>query len=239
MSKNFILIGTLFFIVLSITTLSHYRKNLSVIKSVESDFIKKCYQYSKITESGLTDSAWLKMNINKKIDTINGEYRNLPAEKDSKIGSFSGLFEPIGIKSSEQIANVWWESASEGIFITEQLKIVFTDEYAFVLFGEMIDRGDGIHVYKDSTKLTRGFQMTQIDCEQLEEQLAVEKYIKENIETIITDKPVLGGKWYVVSIKISKDSKIGNIIYEDGHIQGRANFKYTFDANWEIVITIF
>jgi hypothetical protein len=43
------------------------------------------------------------------------------------------------------------------------------------LYGEMIDRGDGIYMYKDTNALTPSFNMWQIDCLQLVEKITALK----------------------------------------------------------------
>lgn len=60
----------------------------------------------------------------------------------------------------------------------------------------------------------------------LDDKVIVEKYIRENIKNIVTEEPVLGGSWYLASIDIDTSTKTGTMIYEDGHIQGKANFNY-------------
>lgn len=189
------------------------------------EVVDMCYQYSKDTSSGLSDRAWLKMSILG--DQVTGEYQNLPAEKDSKVGKFSGTVGKMDPQIGGRIADVWWNSFAEGMNVTEQLKIEFGEGSAVALFGEMADRGDGVYVYKNITKLTPGFPMSQTDCEKLDEKIIVEKYIRDNIKTIISEKPVLGGSWYATSINVNPFTKTGNTTYEDGHIQGKANFKYT------------
>jgi hypothetical protein len=192
-----------------------------------------CYQYSKETSSGLTDRAWLKMSILG--DKVIGEYQNLPAEKDSKIGKFNGTVGKMDPKISGRIADVLWESLGEGMHVTEQLKIEFGEGSAVALFGEMIDKGDGVYVYKDATKITPGFQMSQTDCEALDDKIVVEKYIRDNIKTIAPEKPVLGGSWYVTLVNVNPSMKTGTMTYEDGHIQGKASFNYVRN-NKEILI---
>lgn len=186
--------------------------------------IGMCYQYSKDTPSGFADRAWLKMSISG--DKVTGEYQNLPAEKDSKVGKFSGTVGKMDPKISGRIADVWWESEGEGMSVTEQLKIEFGEGSAVALFGEMTERGDGVYVYKDATKLTPGFQMSQTDCDSLDDKVLVEKYIRNNIETIAPEKPVLGGSWYVILVNVNPSMKTGTVTYEDGHIQGKASFNY-------------
>lgn len=191
--------------------------------------IAMCYQYSKDTPSGFSDRAWLKMSI---LDSeVTGEYQNLPAETDSKVGQFKGAVGPMDPKISGRIADVWWDSFAEGMRVTEQLKIEFGEGSAVALFGEMVDRGDGVYLYKEATKLTPGFQMSQTDCETLDDKIIVEKYIRDNIKTIVPEKPVLGGSWYVTLIKINPLTKTGTMEYEDGHIQGNKSFSYVRNNN--------
>lgn len=189
-----------------------------------SEATHMCYQYSKDTQNGLADRAWLTMSITG--DKVTGEYQNLPAEKDSKVGTFTGNVGPMDPKISGRIADVWWESMAEGMSVTEQLKIEFGEGSAVALFGEMVDRGDGVYVYKDTDKLSAGFQMSQTDCEALDDKIIVEKYIRDNIKTIAPEKPVLGGAWYVISININPSLKNGIMVYEDGHIQEKMSFSY-------------
>lgn len=60
-----------------------------------------------------------------------------------------------------------------------------------------------------------------------DEPIIVEKYIRENIKILAPEKPVLGGSWYVVSVEIDPVKKTGIVVYEDGHIQGKASFNYS------------
>ena len=127
--------------------------------------IEMCYHYSKKQPSGFSDKAILKMTLTGTGGSqVTGEYKNLPAEKDSKVGTFTGTVGPMDPKISARTADVWWNSMAEGMTVTEQLKIVFGEGSAVAKFGEMIDRGDGTYIYKDPTHLTNGFQMSQVDC---------------------------------------------------------------------------
>lgn len=72
----------------------------------------------------------------------------------------------------------------------------------------------------------------QLNDEYLEEEkLFAEKYIRENIKNIALNQAVLGGTWYVVSINITPSMDTGEIVYEDGHIQNKASFTYTYEKN--------
>lgn len=219
-----ILIVTLIFVVIL-----NNKKPEIVQNNPVGDGIGMCYQYSKDTPGGFVDRAWLKMSISG--DKVTGEYQNLPAEKDKKVGKFNGTVGKMDPKISGRIADLWWNSSAEGMNVTEQLKIEFGEGSAVALFGEMVDRGDGVYIYKDATKLTSGFQMSQTDCEALNDKIIVEKYIRDNIKTIVPEKPVLGGSWYLTLININTFAKTGTMEYEDGHIQGKASFEYVRNDN--------
>lgn len=223
--KKILIYILLFIAIIGIFFIKEIKEKKENIVLKEEPTIDMCYQYSKDTLSGFTDRAWLKMSITE--NKVTGEYQNLPAEKDSKVGKFYGNVGPMDPKISGRIAYVLWDSLAEGMNVKEQLYIEFGEGSAVALFGEMVDKGDGIYIYKDATKLTPGFQMSQIDCEALDDKIIVEKYIRENIGIITQDKAVLGGSWYVISVKINPSLKTGVMVYEDGHIQGKASFKYT------------
>lgn len=225
----FIVIIVVIFVLFSKNKKSDIVQNLPVPKAIDM-----CYQYYKDTSSGFADRAWLKISILG--DKVTGEYQNLPAEKDIKVGIFNGTVGKMDPKISGRIADVWWDSLGEGMNIKEQLNIEFGEGSAVALFGEMIDRGDGVYMYKDATKLTPGFQMSQTDCEALDDKIVVEKYIRDNIKTIAPEKAVLGGSWYVTLVNINPSMKTGIVTYEDGHIQGKAIFNYVRNGK-EVLIS--
>jgi hypothetical protein len=211
------------------------------IKTEQKKLIESCYYQSTKTDRGFYDFLWLKLNISG--DEIRGEFHSLPAEKDSKVGTFEGTVGPLDQSIMARHADVWWNSVAEGMNVKEELSIIFGDGSASVATGEMIDRGDGVYIYKDKTKLTYIEGMGQIDCEYLDEKLFIEKYIRDNIKTIATNKPVLGGSWYVLSVNAVPSIHSGEATYEDGHIESKTNFTYTFDkksqsvsiTKWEII----
>ena len=155
-------------------------EKMKVVDVVPVKSIDMCYQYLQQTLSGYSDRAWLKMNIQG--ENVSGEYQNLPAEKDSKVGKFIGTVGPMDPKISGRIADVWWDSTAEGMNVKEQLNIEFGEGSAVALFGEMVDRGDGVYVYKDMTKLTPGFQMSQVDCESFVKKIDISILVPENID---------------------------------------------------------
>lgn len=193
----------------------------------ESKTVDMCFSYAKKTASGFEDKAWLLMKIDG--EKVTGEYRNLPAEKDSKVGTFVGTVGAFDPYISGRRAEVMWNSLAEGMNVTEELMIEFGEGSAVALFGEMVDRGDGVYVYKDKTKVTPGFLMSQVDCESMLERQAVEKYLREHISDL-AEPAVLGGTWYVLDTSIDTGNDAGDVTYEDGHIQKTNHFSYTFDT---------
>lgn len=179
MKKNILIIGTLV-VVIGISTYAFFVKNSTPLldqvintqppeKDPSSDQpIAMCYRYEKKMASGYSDRAILKMNISGPGgNTVTGEYNNLPAEKDSKVGTFTGTIGPMDPKISARTADVWWDVMAEGMRATEQLRIVFGEGSAAAQFGEMVDDISGNYIYKDVTQLTSGFQMSQVDCQSL------------------------------------------------------------------------
>lgn len=206
-------------------------QNLNKVENspAEKNPVSLCYYYAKKTDRGFYDKIWLRLDIDG--EKVTGEYDSYPAEKDSKIGSFEGTVGPVDQSTMSRTADVWWDSFAEGMKVKEELVIQFGDGSASTAAGEMFDRGDGVYVYKDKTKLFYPWSISQIACEDLEEINAVEKYVQENIKTLATNQPVLGGQWYVWYVNSVPSTKTGEVIYEDGHIQSRATFEYVFDSN--------
>ena len=196
-------------------------------ESKPSETRSLCFYRSDKTDRGFYDKAWLKLNVTG--DKVTGEFQNLPAETDSKVGTFEGTINPLEQSSMSRSANVWWSAQAEGMKEKDELLIKWGDGSATVGFGELIDRGDGVYVYKDINNLTYIKSMPQMDCVNMDEKLFVEKYIRDNIGTIATNKAVLGGSWYVADINVNPSTKTGTVTYEDGHIQSKAQFTYTYD----------
>lgn len=188
-----------------------------------------CYYRAYKTDRNFYDVFWLKVNTlgNK----ITGEYHNLPAEKDSKVGTFEGNITSQDPITKNKQSFVMWDSFAEGMNVTEELFVDFGENNARIGFGESFDRGDGVYVFKDKTNLFLQTPMNKIDCDSLDEKSFVEKYIRENITTIATNNAVLGGTWYVLSVMVNPLSHTGEILYEDGHIQSEATFIYNYEKN--------
>jgi len=191
--------------------------------------VSLCY-YDSVGTFPYVDKFWLRLNLDQKNkEIVSGEFNSIPAQKDSKVGTFSGTVGPLDQKIMARTADVWWDSLAEGMNVKEELIINFGDGSASTMGGEMVDRGDGVYVYKDKTKLSPSTTLGQVDCFNYEEMKIVEKYVRDNIKTIATDKAVLGGSWYLLGANVIPATKSGSAVYEDGHIQSKATFTYTID----------
>jgi len=193
-----------------------------------------CYYKETKTASGLHDTAWLTMSLEE--DRITGEYNNIPAEKDKKVGTFEGVVSSVDPTLGTISADLWWGSMAEGMNVTEELHVVFGETEARVGIGEMIDRGDGVYIYKDKSTIGYWQVLDILPCGDLDDKMTVGAYVRENIKTLAPEDPVLGGTWYVVSVTVHPQTKTGVVMYEDGHIQGNATFSYQRDGE-NIVIS--
>ncbi|HNW71907.1 MAG TPA: hypothetical protein PKZ36_03120 [Candidatus Paceibacterota bacterium] len=219
------------------------KNNVDVPNQTDNAVISEknlCFYYSKRTIRGFYDEVWLRLNILG--EKVTGEFMSYLAEKDSKTGDFEGTVGPAGENTKRQLASVWWNSFGEGMNVKEELLIEFGDDVAYTMGGEMVDRGDGVYIYKDKTKLSynSGYTLNSISCESLDKILKVEKYVSENINSISTEKPVLGGSWHVLSAGVeSTGTNSGFVMYEDGHIQEKAIFNYVFKDDGSVSIENF
>jgi hypothetical protein len=144
---------------------------LPIVEKPTPNPLKLCFYRDKIAGSGYHDISWISINILG--DKVNGEFQTLPAEKDKKIGTYEGTVGPVDRVAMARTANVWWSSMAEGMNNKEQLKIVFGEGTAQAAFGEMVDRGDGVYIYKDESKLKFGEPMTDTNCDDIPSMLAV------------------------------------------------------------------
>ncbi len=150
---------------------------------------KLCFYGEFKTNRNLSDVSWAKLDMVG--GKVTGEFNYLPAEKDKKVGKFTGSVSAVDKIAMARTADVMWTSMAEGMTVTEQLKIVFGEGTAQAGFGEMVDRGDGVYVYKDAKNISLGQIMTDIDCDSL-----MEKTTVKNINDVsINDKYIHPVKW--------------------------------------------
>lgn len=171
-------------------------------------------------------------------DKVKGELNMLPGGKDSKTGEFEGIVGAVDKIAMARTADLWWFSLAEGNSIKEQLKIIFDENKASVGFGEMVDRGDGVYVYKDVKNISYTLNIPKIACLNLIVRANVENYLQDNIAELSPVKPILGGSWYIISKTVDLEKKSGTVVYEDGHIQESKTFSYTVDEKGAVTSMI-
>ena len=185
---------------------------------------------------GFHDEYTLRMLLNG--EKVTGQLNYLPGEKDTKVGKIEGTVGPVDKIAMARTADLWWNTFGEGISAKEQLRIIFGEGTASIGAGELVDRGDGVYVYKDPTKLQYAFSLTDVSCSDLTERENVESYLKNNISTLSPVKAVLGGTWYVLTSNIDLAKNSGTVTYEDGHVQEKKNFTYTVNEKQEVISLI-
>lgn len=128
--------------------------------------IELCFaKYGKINERGFGDKYTLRMKLDG--SNVTGELNLLPAEKDKKVGKFTGTVSPVDKMMMARKTDLWWDTLAEGMNTKEQLKIIFGEGTASIGFGEMTDRGDGVYVYKDAKSILYNLELSDVDCKSL------------------------------------------------------------------------
>lgn len=119
---------------------------------------QRCFIWN--TEAG--DSANIIMNING--DKVDGEFNWIPAEKDKKVGKFTGDISKIDSNQTTRTLDVFWDSYGEGMRVKEELKIIMDETIASPGFGEMKDRGDGVYVYSNPENINYDLNLSLTSC---------------------------------------------------------------------------
>jgi len=193
-----------------------------------------CFYSEKRTDTTHADIAWLKATVTGGM--IKGELRNLPAEKDSKIGLFEGTISTTDANGIQKVDAIW-QTRAEGMETPEQLIVKISSDKAEVGFGEMVGSGDGVYVYKTPDAIPYFSSIPSVPCSELNERITVEKYIRDNIGLLTSAKATLGGKWYVIALLIDPAKKTGSVSYEDGHTQKTSLFTYSVDSENKVTVT--
>ena len=202
-------------------------------EEIPSNVISLCFYKKDVSPNGPVGKYTLRMNLSG--DKVDGELKFLPAEKDSKVGKFNGSVSALDQMLMGRRISAMWDTMAEGMNTTEELKIIFGEGTASVGFGEMVDRGDGVYVYKNPEAITYSLDMSDVACDDLVEIENVEAYLKKNISSLSSTKAVLGGTWYVLYSDINTSLDTGTVTYEDGHIQEKKSFSYTIDASQNVL----
>jgi hypothetical protein len=230
--KNFLFI-LLVLIILGLGVLWWKDNSRLPVASEPETKAELCFaKYEDSADSEFEDAYTLRINIDGEKAT--GALRLLPAEKDALVGTFEGTVSPADQASQSRSAHLWWNTEGEGMTAKQELAIMIKEGMANVGFGEMMDRGDGVYVYKDPAKVDYSFALPSISCEDFAERESVESYLWNNIVTLSPIAPALGGNWYVVDATVDLTNNTGTVVYEDGHVQEKRNFTYTTDGEGKV-----
>lgn len=135
-------------------------------EGIPQNTISLCFYKKDVSPNGPVGKYTLRMNLAG--DKVDGELKFLPAEKDSKVGKFSGSVSALDQTLMGRRISAMWDTMAEGMNTTEELKIIFGEGTANVGFGEMTDRGDGVYVYKNPEAITYSLDLSDVACDDLE-----------------------------------------------------------------------
>lgn len=129
--------------------------------------IALCFaNYGKVNAMGYSNKYSLNMLLTG--SKAVGNLKLIPAEKDSKVGTFIGTVSPVDKVMMARTMDLIWTAIGEGVTNKEELRIIFGEGTASIGMGEMVKSSNGIYVYKDKTKLNYDLKLTDIACEQLD-----------------------------------------------------------------------
>jgi hypothetical protein len=144
----------------------YFTKNDTVVPPVAGGTIELCFAKNGVpNERGYADKYTLSMSLDG--GQVMGELKLLPAEKDSKVGKFSGTVSAVDRVMMARTVDAVWDTLAEGMNTQEQLRIIFGEGTASIGFGEMVDRGDGVYVYKDLKSISYNLDLTDVACDQV------------------------------------------------------------------------
>lgn len=118
-----------------------------------------CYVWN--TEAG--DNASLRITVVPGGDAT-GTFDWVPAEKDSKRGSFEGVAYATDEEGIKRLMKGWWKASAEGNTTTEELHIRFDEKTAAAGSGEMKAGPDGTYVYANPDNLSYAPTLMRTDC---------------------------------------------------------------------------
>lgn len=221
-------------IIVVILVIISVRKSPSTTQVADTGVKNLCFYSENRVNAGYADIAWLRVMIDG--EKVSGELRNLPAEKDSKVGLFDGTLSSNA--DGTQKIDAIWQTRAEGMETPEQLFVKLSADKAEVAYGEMVDRGDGTYIYKTPDAIGYWQSIPAVDCSDLNDRVVVEKYVRDNIRSISPIKAEMGGNWYVVNVTVDPKAKSGTVTYEDGHVQKKSTFSYSVSGD-QVSITNF
>ena len=233
----YVLLALILVLIVIVMIQSQKSQNVITPEPVVEEIVVKqpislCFvKFGEKQESGFYDKFTLRMNLDNANKTVIGYLKILPAEKDASLGSFEGSVSAVDPYAMARIIDAWWTREGEGRTEKSQLRIIFGEGTANVGFGAMKENPDGSYSYEDLEKVDYSMSLNDYSCVDLEERESVEEILWKNINELSPVAPVLGGKFYVVSMDLDLANNSGLVTYEDGHIQEKRNFTYEVIEN--------
>lgn len=132
----------------------------------ETSFALCFANYGPTNSTGYSDKYTLSMLLTG--NTAEGNLKLIPAEKDSKVGTFVGNVSAVDPIMMARTLDLIWNSTGEGMTNKEELSIIFGEGTASIGMGEMVESSNGVYVYKDKTKINYSLTLTDIACDKLD-----------------------------------------------------------------------
>ena len=117
--------------------------------------------------------------------------------------------------------------------LNKRISSIETEFLSFKEKGKVVENRFKVDNYKYSKK-----ENLSADGNLEEFQKLIIDYVKKNINKIVLEKPVLGGRWIATDIKFFSPDII-KVDYEDGHIGGAVFLKIESAFDSKIVIKPF
>jgi hypothetical protein len=243
MKKIFYLLLAILLVLTFVYIVQTKRSSIIIEDPAEEVIVKEpislCFvKFGEKQVSGFYDKFTLRMSLDNENKTVKGYLKILPAEKDGAVGSYEGSVSDVDPYAMARTIDAVWTREGEGLTEKSQLRIIFGEGTANIGFGAMKENPDGSYSYEDLEKVNYSLALNDYSCIDLEEREQVEEILWKNINELSPVSPVLGGKFYVVSMDLDLVSNSGLVVYEDGHIQEKRDFTYEVVDNKVINLKI-
>ena len=165
MKKNiYLIVAILFLALIVLSTVNKPKAVEPAGEEVAQQPLPEMRELCYIWNTEALDKATLRMQITNGTE-VAGNFAFLPFEKDKRTGSIEGTAGPVDRVAMARTAKLWWTVSGEGVTNKEELFVNFGEGTAYVGFGEMKDRGDGVYVYSDPSNISFDPPMNQTNCD--------------------------------------------------------------------------
>lgn len=149
---------------------------------------------------------------------------------------FEGSF-PVELVGDDGVVIALGYVQAKGDWMTEDF-VPFEAELSFLprtLNGNLIFRKDNPSgLPENDAEFSIPVKFSEISVGEID---LVKKYIEDNIAEISPVEPVLGGKWYVLSVEFTENSEVF-VEYEDGHILANLTANCSVEDDGEVKVTV-